>query len=247
MKRHATAFTLVELLVVIGIIALLISILLPSLNKARAAAQRTVCASNLRQIGVMWYQYAQVNKGWFPDCLEYGGTWEILTPQKKETFVQLSKMTSGKVFYCPNALGFSPASKEGGDATADWNNQINTGIGMAYHIGYSIYAHNGNAIAWNKYFSANGTSPTRPSIPPPRKTKDPKLVELPLVMDGVQKFLPPNEPFVTWAYSNHFDPRTRLPAGGNTLFGDGHVNWRDFKEMKYMIMWSSNLDHERWW
>jgi prepilin-type N-terminal cleavage/methylation domain-containing protein len=64
--RRDTAFTLIEVLVVIGIIALLIAILVPSLIKARLMAQQAACLCNLKQIGLGMVSYAQSNQGSMP-------------------------------------------------------------------------------------------------------------------------------------------------------------------------------------
>ncbi|HEV7298326.1 MAG TPA: type II secretion system protein [Tepidisphaeraceae bacterium] len=101
-------FTLVELLVVIGIIALLVSMLLPALNKARYQAGLVNCASNLRQFGMSLQMYGNYYKGVVPMGYYDGTTWPSVYHNNQWQFLGVL-MESGIVkptgsiaaFYCP--------------------------------------------------------------------------------------------------------------------------------------------------
>jgi prepilin-type N-terminal cleavage/methylation domain-containing protein/prepilin-type processing-associated H-X9-DG protein len=100
--RVRNGFSLVELLVVIGIIALLIGILLPVLSKARESSRRTVCMSNLRTLGQAMFVYAHFSRDSLPngnpplDWSSYDGANAIMVHFAK-TYVK-----SPEVFRCPS-------------------------------------------------------------------------------------------------------------------------------------------------
>lgn len=115
--RCRTGFTLVELLVVIGIIAVLISLLMPSLSRAKKQAESVACSANLRSIGQMMFMYANDNKGALFPWYAGGGKpvrerWPMIVFGVKPS--QINPMP--KVMVCPGDVELSPG--ELNDATA---------------------------------------------------------------------------------------------------------------------------------
>ena len=107
LRRTRAAFTLVELLVVIGIIALLMAILLPSLSRAREQSRRVKCLANLRSLGHAMYLYAND----FRDRLPNGNLPGDANPANgDQVLVAMAKqynLTPG-IFYCPSDVDEPP-------------------------------------------------------------------------------------------------------------------------------------------
>ena len=142
-RRGRHGFTLIELLVVIAVIAVLVSMLLPALQGARAQAKRTVCAVQLKQVGVIWLGYADDYDGVLPassGSITWNFVWDFLHDDMDRRDVG-----DGKIFYCPD---YKPVYQDDQGRDYDWHNRSYWGDGLAdigevhvygYFTGYDFF------------------------------------------------------------------------------------------------------------
>lgn len=235
MKRKL-AFTLVELLVVISIIALLVSILLPALNKARMQARRVVCQTNLHQIGIIWNLYSDDHEGRYPantrpTGLAMFGNWTNIVQDIRDALDSYGNGGSEDdgVFYCPNFyLSNEPRDMNFFPRGYWWDPRPgiihpDTGDPYVYYTGYCIFTGQDMAVA----------NPTPEAVAvnffPPVKNSDKDLARKPLVFDESMWY---GSAFGNrgWEMVPHRGGKNGGGGGNNAVFGDGHVEWRPFTD-----------------
>jgi len=248
------AFTLVELLVVIGIIALLISILLPSLTKAREQAKRVSCASQQRQIFLAIRIYADESKGWLP-----GGT--SSSPNGIVGGQRIVQLMGGKADFsigapywmtdnvvrlntCPSRLDPLdydwPYYRDFGAYIFPYSGE-QTGITTTYMYYGGFGGYGPTYPQWHGWYmggsyQASYEDPEQPG-PVPKLNNRRRSAEVGVLTDRMWPSTIPSPVyfgFMNYSAPNHMTGNRCI--GGNVTCLDGHTEWRRIEDTKLRIL-----------
>ncbi|HTL28983.1 MAG TPA: type II secretion system protein [Tepidisphaeraceae bacterium] len=256
--NRTRGFTLTELLVVIGLIAMLISLLLPVLGKTRAAARNAACLSNLRQIGTTWTMYLAENRGRLPEYLwstpatpdiSWRGYWLGILDYYK---------VQGDSLLCPSAdepIPYNQPNRGFGNVSYAWTGRF-VPLGTSARFSATIYRD--SSYGYNRYLTAGGGfgalgRVTRINSVHPQS-------EVPVFLDSVFADFspppgseaapvptPPNLRFqnIPLGAPDHWRFLiARHGRGVNAFFADGSSRWVPLEET-YMLTWKIDWNKYR--
>ncbi len=240
MKRK-NAFTLIELLVVVAIIAVLVALLLPAISKTREIARRTICASNLRMIGVGYMSYAQVY-GKFPSPFFYVydptstpvNKAGVINRLDKSTALEVNKFIDQRTLTNPNGQDFTAQEV----AQMVWRcPSVEAKYSTMYYFDNSsppryyfeprsyMFQTALNEGPWYRYHGTLSPSKPEDQIGP-------------MVADLLASSWNDNPPAIWW--SNHLGGGIQGIEGINQLYSDGHVRWHltsEFSQVTPLPPW----------
>jgi prepilin-type N-terminal cleavage/methylation domain-containing protein/prepilin-type processing-associated H-X9-DG protein len=244
----ANGFTLIELLVVIAIIAILMAILIPSLNKVRESANRSICSNNIRQHLVGLTMYADDTNGKLPSGAS-GWLWDMdreITAQLMENIglkpaENDEETPAPDVFYCPSNLTHKRSRQ------LCWDYHHPGGDRASYRItGYFwlLDTLDRQGESAKPEIQGSGNKDWVSQINIKRAAETELVIDVTLSDPSYPSQVYPDGNFekivagsAQGQYTGYHDTTSHLKsdkegAGGNIGFTDGHVDWRHFSEME---------------